>query len=170
MKILISGLSSSGKTTLLFKVYLELKNKIKIGGIITPEIREHNKRIGFKCVDLFSGNEIIFASTKFNSGLKFGKYFLEIKEFEKFSINSLNKALQECNLIIIDEIGKMELLSKLFEEKLKEILNSNKNVLASCHRSYLKEYKKFFEKSFWLEKEKFNQVLEIVLKNLNNLR
>jgi len=50
MKILITGLPGSGKTTLCRKIVQNLKGK-KVCGILSEEIREGGERKGFKIIN-----------------------------------------------------------------------------------------------------------------------
>ena len=68
-------------------------------------------------------------------------------------------------LIIIDELGKMELLSKKFSECVRDVLNSKKPCLIALHRSLINEYKKY-GKIFWLEKENYEDVKKEILNML----
>ena len=132
MKILITGFPSVGKTTLCKKIFHALKDEIKIGGMITEEIREQGKRVGFKMTDLSSGKEGILAHVDFKGNKKIGKYGVNIEELENIGISALENAMQ-CDLIILDEIGPMELLSKRFSDKVGEIFAMPKNILATIH-------------------------------------
>ena len=78
MKIFLTGKAGIGKSTVFKRVVDELKQRgLKVGGIITPEIKDKEKRIGFEVVDLFSGKKGILATLKYKTKIKFGKYFIE---------------------------------------------------------------------------------------------
>jgi nucleoside-triphosphatase len=169
MRFLVSGLPGSGKSTLILKLIDFLKEKnIKVGGIVSPEVRKENVRIGFKVVDLLTLKEKLFASVNYKTNYKVGKYCVDVKLFEEIAIPALEIAERECKVIAIDEIGKMELFSKKFEEKVKEILSSNKIVIAAVHRNYLNEYKKY-GKVFWLEKERWNEIYNSIASELQKI-
>ncbi len=163
MKIFITGLPGSGKSTILIKVLNFLKGKnFKIGGIISPEIREKGERIGFEVVDIFSNKRKVFASIYFKSNYKVGKYFVDINAFEEIAINALEFAFENCDIIAIDEIGKMELLSKRFREFVYKIINSNKHLIAVVHRNYINEFEKF-GKTFVVTKENRDELTNTIL-------
>jgi nucleoside-triphosphatase len=144
MKIFISGAPGSGKSTLLSKVIEILRSKgLKIGGIVTPEIRINGRRVGFKVVDIYNGKEGILASIDKKTGIRFGKYFINLDEFEKISLNALDFASENCDLIVIDEIGKMEFFSKAFREKIDELLRKQKPMICVLHREFMEKYKKY---------------------------
>jgi nucleoside-triphosphatase len=169
MRFLVSGLPGCGKSTLILKLIDFLKGKdIKVGGIISPEVRKENVRIGFKVVDLLTLKEKLFASVNYKTNYKVGKYCVDVKLFEEIAIPALEIAERECKVIAIDEIGKMELFSKKFKEKVREILSSNKIVIAAVHRNYLNEYKKY-GKVFWLEKERWNEIYNSIASELQKI-
>lgn len=159
-KFIVSGYPGSGKTTLALKVVNTLKEKIKISGIITPEIREGKNRIGFKVVDIYSNNEKIFASTLIKSNLKVSKYFVDIKVFEDIALPALDR---EADFYVIDEIGKMEMFSKKFKEKIFDILNK-KEFLVTVHRELANIYKNFGE-FYWLTKENRDLIFNKIISN-----
>lgn len=144
LKILLSGMPGSGKSTVVQNVMKILKEKgWKIGGIITPEIRKEGRRIGFKIVDVYSGREGTLASIDYRSKYRVSKYGINVQDFERIALPALDFARKNCNLIIIDEIGKMEFFSKKFKEKIREILVSDKHVLAVVHRNFLRQHEKY---------------------------
>jgi len=169
MRFLISGPPASGKSTLVSKLVDFLrKNDIKVGGIVTPEIRENGVRVGFKVVDLMTLKENIFASISYKTNYKVGKYFVDVDLFENIAIPALEKAEGGSDVIVIDEIGKMELFSKKFEETVKRILNGPKPVLAAIHRNYLEEYKRY-GKVYWLEREKWVEVYNLIFSEIQKI-
>lgn len=146
MKIFLTGRPGVGKSTVFMKIVEMLKERnIKVGGFVTPEIRENGKRMGFLVKDLGSGEERIFVSTNFKQGKRFGRYLVDVQAFEEIAIKAMEFGMKECEIIAIDEIGKMEFLSKIFREKIYEILESEKTMVAVVHRNYAERFKKFGE-------------------------
>jgi nucleoside-triphosphatase len=131
MKILITGRPGVGKTTLIKKLSRLLQNA---GGFYTEEMREDGKRIGFKIITL-DGEEGILARTDLPSPYRVGKYYVNLKDLEEIGVRSLERAFQEKDLIIVDEIGKMELLSRKFREVVEKIFDSEKDVVATIKKS-----------------------------------
>lgn len=159
MKIFISGQPGCGKTTLI-KELIKFYNG-SVSGFITEEIKNKTRK-GFKIKDVQTGEEGILASVDLKEGPRVAKYFVNIKDIERIAIPSLEK---EASVYVIDEIGAMELKSKKFEEILKNILSSDKNVVATLHRNYVEKYKKY-GKVIWLTRENFKEVFEEVKKKL----
>ena len=156
-KIFITGMPGCGKSRLI-KEFLKFYSG-KVSGILTEEIREKGKRVGFKIKDIATGKERILAHVNILTGPQVSKYHVDVDALEEVAIPALSR---EADLYIIDEIGKMELLSEKFEEKVKELLISNKDVLATLHREYVDKYKPFGE-IIILEKKYWDKVFRKVL-------
>jgi nucleoside-triphosphatase len=126
--ILITGLPGVGKTTLIKKVSWKLRDSAP-AGFYTAEIREKEIRKGFELIS-FGGRKGILSHVDIKGPHRVGKYGVDIKGFEDFlaTILFLDPA---TNLIIIDEIGKMECLSHKFRQLITEILDSERRVIAT---------------------------------------
>jgi len=107
-------------------------------------------------------------SINYKSNYKVGKYFVDVDLFENIAIPALETAEIESDIVVIDEIGKMELFSKKFEETVKRILSGSKPVLAVVHRNYLEEYKKH-GKVYWLERKKWVEVYNLVFSEIQKI-
>ncbi len=126
--ILICGPPGVGKTTLVKKI-LENIN-LRAGGFYTEEIRVNNRRVGFKIISL-DNQEGILAHISIKNSRRVGMYGVNIYDLENIGVKCLNQALKDDDLILIDEIGKMEVFSEEFKEKLLDYLNLKKIVLAT---------------------------------------
>ncbi len=134
MKILITGRPGIGKTTLCIKLYRllkEKKNKV-VCGIVSKEIRKDRKRVGFEFIELGTDNRYLLAHVDLKSKYRIGKYYVSLENISK-ACRALEKAAENCEIIIIDEIGPMELLSKDFIETVKKVFDSGKIVIATVH-------------------------------------
>ncbi len=131
--LLITGKSGIGKTTLIEKIITDLRQtlpKLKLSGFITKEVRLDGVRIGFNLCTL-DGKEGVLARTSFNDNKhrkRVGKYFVDLKDLETIGVPSLQ---EEADLIILDEIGKMELLSHDFNECLENLLSGKTLLVAT---------------------------------------
>lgn len=122
MIIAITGKPGIGKTTAIKKIIEKLGDKAI--GFYTQEIRhpKTKQRLGFKVITT-DGKEGVLAEKFKDSIYKVGSYGVNIDEFEKIVIPTLQEALkQKDKIIVIDEIGKMELFSKKFEELVRNLL------------------------------------------------
>lgn len=121
--ILLTGSPGVGKTTIVKKLIQLFKEKqIKCIGFYTEEIRSDNgSRIGFDVIDV-DGKHGILARENPSDNIKrphVGKYSVYIKNFENIALSLLK--IEPNTILIIDEIGKMELLSKSFKQRIEEI-------------------------------------------------
>lgn len=128
--ILLTGKPRTGKTTLLKRIIENLK--MPCGGFYTEEIPEDNKRIGFK-IKTLEGKEGILARKGLESKFRLGKYGINIKDLEGIGVRSILGALRDKEIVIIDEIGKMELFSEKFKEAVLNVLDSNKRLIGVIH-------------------------------------
>jgi nucleoside-triphosphatase len=126
--IFITGLPACGKTTLIKEILKELKIPAK--GFLTEEIRREGERIGFKIVTL-SGKEGILAKKGFKSSFKVSKYGVILRDLEEIGIKEIEEGLKGDFLIIVDEIGKMELFSEKFKEVILKALDSKNKILGT---------------------------------------
>ncbi len=119
MKIAITGKPRSGKTTLVKRLIPFIEGLgLRPRGFYTQEVRERGKRVGFDIVILPSGQTLPLART--------GKKPPRVGKYSVF-VENLERALKEGagDLLILDEVGKMELLSEKFREFLRKALNSS---------------------------------------------
>ena len=125
INILITGKPGIGKTTVI-KKFIE-KFRKSIGGFYTEEIREKEKRVGFR-IKSSSGEEGLLSHIGIKSNCNVGKYGVNVNDIDKVGVKAISDALENCevNFIVIDEIAKMELFSKNFENAVLSALNSSK--------------------------------------------
>jgi nucleoside-triphosphatase len=126
--LLITGLPGVGKTTLIKKLSEVLKSLHPVG-FYTEEIREGSERKGFELISL-EGKRGLLSHKDMKSPYKVSQYKVDIKSFDDF-LGSISFFTPLTRLIIIDEIGKMECFSDQFKKLLKEILDSEKWVIAT---------------------------------------
>jgi len=122
LRLLVTGRAGCGKTTLLSRVVLHLPNLV--AGFLTHEVRRGSKRFGFSITPLsqYDGtvpphklHSTLFASVETPSPVRVGKYGVDVCAFEKVALPELENALSSDRpLVVIDEIGKMELASATF--------------------------------------------------------
>lgn len=125
---LLTGSPGTGKTSLIKQAMAGLG--CKAGGFYTEEIRTRGVRQGFRLVTL-DGQTIILAHINLPGPDRVGKYGVDIDSLERVGVSALYQAGQQCELVIVDEIGKMELLSPDFREAVTRIIDSGKSVLGT---------------------------------------
>jgi nucleoside-triphosphatase len=127
-KVLLTGRPGCGKTTLIKRVVNNLPQGA--GGFYTEEIRDSGTRAGFKIVTL-DREEVVFAHVDFKTPEHIGKYRLDLSALETVGVDAVCEAVRRRQLVVIDEIGPMEIRSKIFREEVNEALNSEVPVLAT---------------------------------------
>lgn len=135
IKIGITGLPGSGKTQALMKVIemLELE-KYKVGGMITEPIIEKNKRMGFYVVDWCSKNKAVLAHQTIKSKFMVGKYGVDLSSLDTIGVEALNTACKESDVIVVDEVGKMEVESEKFVHAVKDAMDTDKPMILTLHK------------------------------------
>jgi len=129
MNILITGKPGVGKTTLIQKIVT--KSGLLYQGFYTREIRQTvEKRVGFEIVT-FDGRTALLAHSGYLTPYRVGKYFVNIDNINRVIVPCLEDAIEHAQLIIIDEIGKMELLSPYFRKSILKALACPKPVLGT---------------------------------------
>lgn len=125
---LLTGKPGTGKTSLIKQVVAGLRGRA--GGFYTEEIRSQGTRFGFRLVTL-DGDEAILAHVNIRSPYRVSKYGVDVAAFDRVGAAALRRAAERADLIVIDEIGKMELFSNNFREAVREIVDSGKKVLGT---------------------------------------
>ena len=109
-KVLLTGRPGCGKTTLIKRVVNELA--LSAGGFYTEEIRQ--------------GGHV-----DFNTKQRVGKYEIDLHVLESIGTEAIRIAVQARQLVVIDEIGPMEIRSRVFCDVANEALDSGKPILGT---------------------------------------
>jgi nucleoside-triphosphatase len=132
--LLLTGNPGIGKTTVLMKTVSALKKRgICVGGMISREVREGGRRVGFEILDLGSGRRGWLAHVNQKTGPQVGRYRVNIEDLNAVGAEAIIEAVEKCDGVAIDEIGPMELFSGKFKEVVRKALNSRKLVIAVVH-------------------------------------
>lgn len=137
--ILLTGEPHIGKTTIIKKVASLLN--FNVGGFYTREVQSCNgERIGFEIVTI-DGKSHCLATKRldidFPNQVFFGKYKVNLDAVDSTGVPALLLALRERKIICVDEIGPMEIFSRVFQNTILEVLDSDANVIGTIvKRSY----------------------------------
>jgi len=139
--ILITGIAGIGKTTAMIRAVETLKGQgYEIGGMITKEKREGYARVGFEIQDLATQKQGWLAHVKQPNGPRVGKYRVNLADLEDVGANAIQNATKTADIIVIDEIGPMELHSKAFKEAVMQASDSAKPVIATVHYNAMDDF------------------------------
>lgn len=131
---LLTGPPGIGKSTVVSRVIYQVRSKgFGVGGCLTKETRKGRERVGFTIVDLLSGVSGALASTEGSLGPRVGRYRVNVRGLAEIGGGALRAAAAQADLIVIDEIGPMELTSAEFRRGVEACLESGKPVLAVVH-------------------------------------
>lgn len=125
---LLTGPPRAGKTTLIKEAVNGFRDDA--GGFYTEEIRERGERTGFRLITL-DGREAVLSHVSIKSAYRVGKYGVDVAALEQIGVAALLDAEKYSDLVVVDEIGKMEMLSLKFREAVTQIIAGNKKVLGT---------------------------------------
>jgi len=126
--ILVTGQPGIGKTTLIKRVLDELH--VDAGGFYTSEILEGGRRVGFSIVGLH-GDSGVLAHVDHASRIRVSRYGVNRDDLERVGVPAIDEAVAHSRLIVMDEIGRMELCSSSFQEAVVRALDSDTPVLGT---------------------------------------
>ena len=136
-KIGITGMPSVGKTETLLKIINSLEEHgYTVQGMITEPIIEKKHRVGFYVTNWKTKEREVFAHIDYETKEKVGKYGVDTNALENIGVPAIQDAILDdnINIIVIDEIGKTEMLSEKFCEMVIEALDSDKPILVTLHK------------------------------------
>jgi nucleoside-triphosphatase len=135
IKIGITGLPGAGKTHALLKVIEMLEaDDLKVGGMITEPIIDDNKRIGFYVIDWQTKKKAVLADVEIHSKFMVGKFGVDLNALENVGVASLTGACEQADVVVIDEVGKMEVESEKFVAAVKAALDVDKPIILTLHK------------------------------------
>lgn len=127
-RILLTGAPGSGKTTVV-RAVVQLLAGVRAAGFYTEEVRGRAGRTGFRVVGL-DGSAGRLASVGSQGGPRVGRYVVHVSDFEAVALPQL-EIRPGLELLVIDEIGKMECLSPAFVAAARKALAAPVPLLAT---------------------------------------
>lgn len=131
-RLLIEGRPGIGKTTAARGLVDLLRAAgVPLKGFTTEEIREGRRRIGF-AVEAISGERGVLASVDRPGPPRVGRYGVDLAGFERIALPAL-RSPGDGGTVIVDELGKMELLSRAFRDAVMDLLDQDVTLVATVH-------------------------------------
>jgi nucleoside-triphosphatase len=118
---LLTGRPGVGKTTCLRRVLERLRRPA--GGFVTEEVRRGGARVGFALVTL-AGQRVTLADVSRRGAPRVGKYGVDVEALDRVGVPAIRGAVEAGWLVVVDEVGKMELTSAAFRAAVEEALAS----------------------------------------------
>ena len=148
-KIGITGLPRSGKSAVLEKVVSMLIEERKqekrarnedpnakpvVGGMKTQTIMEDGQRVGFECVDIVTGDSAVMAHREIDSRTRILGYGINPEALDEIGVAAIQRTMDECELLVVDEIGKFSVESEEFVEIVREALKADMPTILTLHK------------------------------------
>lgn len=144
----VTGPPGIGKTTVLVKAAETLEKKgYKLGGMLTREVRENGMRMGFEIIDYETKKRGWLAHVHQPSGPQIGKYRVNLMDLESIGASAIQNAVTRAEIIVIDEVGPMELHSAAFKEAVNKALESGKLIIGVIHERAHDSLKEIIKKN-----------------------
>lgn len=129
-RLLIEARPGAGKTTALSRLAERLSDGgVRPSGFLTREIRSEGRRTGFE-IETFAGERGLLAHVEFAGPPRVGRYGVDLEEFERLALPALEKP---ASVVLMDELGKMELASARFCEVVLDLFEGDVPIVATVH-------------------------------------
>ena len=127
----LTGRMRIGKSTIISHILQSLSDsKRKIEGYRTKPIIDNDKVKGYVFENL-GGVRKCFAHVDFKTDFKFDRYGVDISVFNELGAETLEQAVVNADLIVMDEIGMLEKEADQFKQSIMKCLSSEKIVLGA---------------------------------------
>ncbi|MFW6304633.1 MAG: NTPase [Candidatus Saliniplasma sp.] len=135
LKVGISGVIGIGKTDTLKRIISMLSEEgVNVGGMITEPILEDNRQMGFQVMNWKTKEKAVFAHLNLDSQIRIKGYGVDIHALNQVGVRAIEEAIQNDDLILVDEIGKMEVESEEFNRIVKIALDVNKPMILTFNK------------------------------------
>ncbi len=162
--VFVTGRPGIGKTSVLLRAVDALRERgYMVGGMISREDREGGVRVGFEIVNFYTGERGWLAHVNQPVGPRIGKYRVNLSDLNAIGTNSILNAVAKADIVVVDEIGPMELFSHAFKEAVFQAVRSNKPMMGTIH------YRARDPLIAAIKTRKDSEILEVTYENRENL-
>jgi nucleoside-triphosphatase len=124
--LLLTGAPGVGKSTIIQRVIAQLPERP--GGFFTREVRRNGVRVGFEIVTL-DGETALLATTDahatFPNQRRLGRFIVNAEAVAQVAVPAMERAAERGALVIVDEIGPMEIFSERFCDAVRNLLDDD---------------------------------------------
>ena len=132
--LFLTGSPGTGKTSVFLKTIEALKSRgYSVGGMVSREVRTCGSRVGFEILDISSGRKGWLAHVNQKYGPRVGRYHVNLKDLDSVGVEAIRNAVENMDIVAVDEVGPMELYSERFREIVKKAVKSGKLVIGTVH-------------------------------------
>jgi nucleoside-triphosphatase len=103
---------------------------VPLAGFTTEELREGRRRVGF-AVETFDGKRATLAHVELPGPPRVSKYGVDLEAFEHLALPALGE-VAASDVVLIDELGKMELASEAFCAVVLELFERPGTIIATA--------------------------------------
>jgi nucleoside-triphosphatase len=131
-RVLIEARPGAGKTTAIGRLAELLREAgLPLSGFLTRELRESGRRVGFE-IETFDGERGLLAHVDIKGPPRVSRYGVDLDAFERLALKALDPP-GENGVVLIDELGKMELASERFAEAVEAAFEREASIVATVH-------------------------------------
>ena len=131
-RLLIEARPGAGKTTAIGRLAQLLADAgVDLSGFVTRELRESGRRVGFE-IETFAGERGLLAHVELEATPRVGRYRVDVEAFERIALPALDPP-DDPGAVLIDELGKMELLSERFADSVRALFERPVPIVATVH-------------------------------------
>jgi nucleoside-triphosphatase len=100
---------------------------VSLSGFLTRELRESGRRVGFE-IESFDGERGLLAHIELKGPPRVGRYGVDVEAFERLALRALEVP---GDVVLIDELGKMELASERFGDAVRALFERPVPIVAA---------------------------------------
>ena len=128
--LLIVGRPGSGKTFLMKRLVRSLRPH-PIDGFLTEECREEGQRVGYWLSPL-DGRQVLLAHRRLEGGVRRGLYKVNPSVLDDVAVPVVRRGMARSTVLFLDELGRMELCSPVFEQAVREAFDGGASIVATA--------------------------------------
>ncbi len=134
--VFLTGAPGVGKSTVVGRVAEKVRlSGIKVGGMTSGDLKSASTRLGFEIRDLLTNRTGVLAHVNQAAGPRIGRYRVNSEDLDRIGAEAILSAVKDADLVVIDEVGPMELTSVRFKDAVRAALSCGKPVLGTVHRN-----------------------------------